>query len=132
MLSLSPLPLSLLPPSLPPYSITTLLPPCDKVVTSRHVLNLITRLSQGYMHGCHNLVVRLWQPCDYFWSLQLDLAENQDRQPSRLSPIYISLARTHIDCAQFSQAEAYYKKELEYCCSTPIEVSDEQFSGQSS
>ena len=56
-------------------------------------------------------------------SLQLDLAESQDRQPSRLSPIYISLARTHIDCAQFPQAEMYYKKELEYCCSTPIEVS---------
>ena len=56
-------------------------------------------------------------------SLQLDLAESHDRQPSRLSPIYISLARTHIDCAQFPQAEMYYKKELEYCCLTPLDVS---------
>ena len=53
---------------------------------------------------------------------QLDVAEAESIEPSRLSSIYISLARTHIDCGQFPEALEYYNKELEHCCSKSIEV----------
>lgn len=58
-----------------------------------------------------------------WWSLQLSLAEAHGLEPRDLSPIYVSLARTHSDCRQFSQALLYFEKELELWRGNPSEVS---------
>jgi len=55
-------------------------------------------------------------------SLQLDLAEAHGVEPQELSPIYCSLARTHVDCGQYSQALLHYQRELELWRGNPCEV----------
>lgn len=56
--------------------------------------------------------------------LQLGLAEAHGVEPKELSPIYISLARTHSDYGQFSKALLYYEKELELWQGNPTEECD--------
>ena len=53
---------------------------------------------------------------------QLRLAEAHGLEPRELSPILISLARSHSDCRQFSQALLYYQRELELWKGNPREV----------
>ena len=45
-------------------------------------------------------------------------------EPRQLSPAYISLARTHSDCCQYTKALFYYEKELELWRGNPTEECD--------
>ena len=55
-------------------------------------------------------------------SLQLSLAEAHGLEPEALSKVYYSLASTHTDYRQFSEAMVYYEKELKLWESRPSEV----------
>ncbi len=57
-----------------------------------------------------------------FYGKLLSLAEARGVSQRKLSAIYVSLARTHTDCEQFSQALSYYDRELRLCARNPKEV----------
>lgn len=56
-----------------------------------------------------------------FYGEQLRIAEAHGLEPRELSPILVSLARSHSDCRQFSQALLYYQRELELWRGNPRE-----------
>ena len=60
----------------------------------------------------------------YVYTYQLTLAEAHGVEPKDLSPIYISLACTHCDCCQYSEALLYYERELELKRGIPHEACD--------
>ena len=63
--------------------------------------------------------------CSTYVSIhQLGLAEAHGVEPKDLSPILISLARTHTDCRQFPEALLYYEKELALRRGSPSDECD--------
>lgn len=58
------------------------------------------------------------------FSHQLSLAEAHGVEPKDLSPVFVSLARTHNDCCQYSKALVYYERELELRRGNPCEECD--------
>ena len=66
-------------------------------VPSTLKVNVVTRvITQGYMHGCHNLVARLWQPCDFcmgsYHNNNIIIIEHRECQ---MVPGHLPLEHTH-------------------------------------
>lgn len=56
--------------------------------------------------------------------LQLSQAEAHGIDPIDLSPMYVSLAETYCDCRQYSEALAFYERELEVKRGNPTDECD--------
>ncbi|KAL5466879.1 hypothetical protein EMCRGX_G031036 [Ephydatia muelleri] len=57
-----------------------------------------------------------------YYEQQLSLAEAHGAEPEALSKVYYSLASTHTDCRQFSEAMTYHEKELKLWERRPLEL----------
>lgn len=64
----------------------------------------------GVSHNRIRMVIQLW------------IAENWDFESEELSSIHMSLAVTHTDYAQYSEALLYYSKVLQLHSGNPREV----------